>query len=95
LSINDFKLDILILNLKLIINISFNIIYKLWYLIKVNFWIIFYLPFLISFNPDIYYSFNNNINLKNVIPSENISDNSGLNSLFPYPFEININSGDI
>ena len=43
----------------------------------------------------IYYSFNININLIKVIPSEKISDNSGSNSPIPYPFEIYINSGDI
>ena len=40
-------------------------------------------PFLISFIPLIWFSFNYKINLKNVIPKENISANSGLNSPIP------------
>ena len=56
--------------------------------------ILFY-PYFISFIPYIYISFNNNDFLKNVIPNENISFNSGLNYPIPFPFLIYINSGDI
>ena len=37
------------------------------------------------FNHSISFSFNYNLILKNVIPKENISHNSGLNSLIAYP----------
>ena len=43
----------------------------------------------------ILFSSNYKIILKNDIPKENISDNSGLNSPLPNPFEISSNSGDI
>ena len=47
------------------------------------------------FNPYIFDSSNYKIILKNDIPKENISDNSGLNSPIPKPVYIDINSGDI
>jgi len=49
------------------------------------------------FIPSIYYSFKVNVNLKNVIPKEKISANSGINSpiLSVFPSFIYFNSGDI
>ena len=51
--------------------------------------------FYLLFNPYIFDSSNLNAILKNVIPKENISLNSGLNSPLPKPFIIFNNSGDI
>ena len=51
--------------------------------------------FSLLFNPYIFYSYNYKLILKNDIPKENISLNSGLNSPLPKPFIIFNNSGDI
>ena len=51
--------------------------------------------FSLLFNPYIFDSYNYKVILKNDIPKENISDNSGLNSPVPKPFYILSNSGDI
>ena len=47
------------------------------------------------FNPNIYVSSKFKLILKNDIPKEKTSDNSGLNYPIPNPFYICINSGDI
>ena len=47
------------------------------------------------FNHYISFSYNYKTILKNDIPKENISDNSGLNSPVPKPLDILSNSGDI
>ena len=51
--------------------------------------------FSLLFNPYISSSYNYKLILKNDIPKENISDNSGLNSPLFNPFYILSNSGDI
>ena len=40
---------------------------------------------MLNLNPIIIFSFIINVNLKNVKPKENISDNSGINYPIPYP----------
>ena len=47
------------------------------------------------FNPNILFSSIYKVILKNDIPKENTSDNSGLNSPVLIPFDISNNSGDI
>ena len=63
--------------MKLNINISLIKKYNKKFIIYYKYNNVLIFPFS-SFNPDNNYSFNNNINLKNVIPKENISHFSGL-----------------
>ena len=94
LFINYCKLFKLILSFILNLSIKYIKIFKSkYYILSINY--INFNSFYLIFNPNICYSLIYKAILKNDIPKEKTSDNSGLNSPVPNPYDIYNISGDI